>query len=134
VDSTGNKTTDHSIPQGWRIQDEGFSSVWRKRPTLLAGGAGLVSTAYDFLRYTQMLLNEGVLENTRVMAVDTARLAVGNINPPGIMDPSEGAGAGTRALLGTRLLRRVLWAAVVPPGRFSGLIKNVEAPWSLWRR
>ena len=111
VDSTGNKTTDHSIPQGWRIQDEGFSSVWRKRPTLLAGGAGLVSTAYDFLRYTQMLLNEGVLENTRVMAVDTARLAVGNINPPGIMDPSEGAGAGTRALLGTPL---------TPPGTVGG--------------
>ena len=33
------------------------------------------------------------------MAEDTARLAVGDINPPGIAQPSEAAGAGTRALL-----------------------------------
>ena len=41
----------------------------------------------------------GVLENTNIIAEDTARLAVGDINPPGIAQPSEAAGAGTRALL-----------------------------------
>ena len=46
-----------------------------------------------------MLLNEGILESNCIMAADTARLAVGNINPPGVAEPSMGAGAGSRALL-----------------------------------
>ena len=100
-----------ALPSGWRVQDDRTSSVWLKAPALLAGGAGLVSTARDFLRYTRMLLNEGILESNRVMAVDTARLAVGNINPPGVAEPSTGAGAGSRALLLNPL---------TPPGTVGG--------------
>jgi CubicO group peptidase (beta-lactamase class C family) len=58
-----------------------------------------------------MLLNEGSLESSRVMAVETARLADGNINPPGVAERSTGAGAGSRALLLNPL---------TPPGTFGG--------------
>lgn len=42
-----------------------------------------------------MLLNEDALE-FRVIAVHAARLAVGNLNPPGVAEPSRGAGAADR--------------------------------------
>ena len=103
--------SDPALPPGWRVQDDRTTSEWLKPPALLAGGAGLVSTARDFLRYTRMLLNEGILESNRVMAVDTARLAVGNINPPVVAEPSTGAGAGSRALLLNPL---------TPPGTVGG--------------
>jgi CubicO group peptidase (beta-lactamase class C family) len=43
--------------------------------------------------------------------VETARLATGNIHPPNVADPSEGVGAGSRALL---------LAAIIPPGMVGG--------------
>ena len=36
--------------------------------TYFSGGGGLSSTAYDYARFTQMLLNEGTLEGTRVLS------------------------------------------------------------------
>lgn len=93
-------------------QDDRATSEWLEPPRWFAGGAGLVSTPRDFLRYAQMLLNEGALESTRVMKVETARMAVGNINPRGIAEPSEGVGSDTRALLMT--------APIIPPGMFGG--------------
>lgn len=99
---------DPGLPPKWRLQDDRATSDWLKPPHLLAGGASLLSTARDFLRYAQMLLNDGALGKTRVMKVDTARLATGNIQPPGAADPNEGAGAGSRALL--------RGAPIIPPG------------------
>lgn len=59
-----------------------------------------------------MLLNEGALGKARVMKVETARLATGDINPPGVAEPSEGVGAGTRAL--------ICGAPIIPPGMIGG--------------
>ena len=39
----------------------------RYKPTYLAGGQGLVSTARDYLRFAQMLLNGGELEGVRLL-------------------------------------------------------------------
>lgn len=39
----------------------------RRRPRMLAGGQGLVSTAADYLRFGQMLLNGGELDGRRVL-------------------------------------------------------------------
>ena len=41
---------------------------------LQAGGAGLVSTAPDYLCFAQMLLNEGEFNGTRLLSPKTARL------------------------------------------------------------
>lgn len=102
---------DPTLPPGFEVTDDRASSDWLEPPSYPAGGAGLVSTTRDFLRYTKMLLNEGALGKTRVMKVETARLATGSIQPPGIAEPSEGVGAGTRALLRNPL---------TPPGTIGG--------------
>ena len=43
-----------------------------------AGGAGLVSTATDYARFLQMLLNGGTLDGTRVLSPATVRLMTTN--------------------------------------------------------
>jgi Beta-lactamase class C and other penicillin binding proteins len=66
-----------------------------REPTMLAGGAGLVSTAADYHRFTQMLLREG--------AYDPPADAPGEAG-----EPAGGAGAGKAAghrLLGSRTVR-----------------------------
>jgi CubicO group peptidase (beta-lactamase class C family) len=42
-----------------------------KPPALLSGGGGLVSTAADYSRFTQMLLRGGELDGTRVIGPRT---------------------------------------------------------------
>jgi CubicO group peptidase (beta-lactamase class C family) len=46
----------------------------RKQPRLLAGGHGMVSTAGDYLRFTQMLLNGGELDGVRIVSRKTVDL------------------------------------------------------------
>lgn len=43
-------------------------------PTLLSGGGGLVSTAHDYLRFCQMLLNQGQYEGKRLLSRKTVQL------------------------------------------------------------
>jgi CubicO group peptidase (beta-lactamase class C family) len=43
----------------------------RKAPKLLSGGGGAVSTAGDYLRFTQMLLNGGELDGVRILSRKT---------------------------------------------------------------
>ncbi|WP_448586951.1 serine hydrolase domain-containing protein [Thermaurantiacus sp.] len=75
-------------------------SDWATPPPLLAGGAGLVSSARDYARFAQMLLNEGLFEGRRVMAPGTVRAAIGNLLEPGVFFrqgkelPPQGYGAG----------------------------------------
>ena len=47
-------------------------------PKLLAGGHGLVSTAGDFLRFCQMLLNGGTLDSTRILGPKTVKYMTAN--------------------------------------------------------
>ena len=53
-----------------------------------SGGAGLSSTAADYLRFAQMLLNEGEFEGTRYLAPSSVQLMASDHLPPGIeFDP-----------------------------------------------
>lgn len=99
---------DPSLPPDFRMVDDRATSDWLKPPAPPDGGGGLVSTTRDFLRYARMLLNGGVFESVRIMKPETARLAVGNINPPGLEDPSE---SGSRAIFMNPLY---------PPGTIGG--------------
>jgi CubicO group peptidase (beta-lactamase class C family) len=86
-----------NAPEGQQVIDSGAQSHWLKPPTLMAGGGGLISSAHDFIRFAQMLLNEGALDGVRVMKTETARLALSNLLPPGVAYPPTGgfgAGAG----------------------------------------
>lgn len=75
------------------------------RPLLLAGGAGLVSSASDYARFAQMVLNEGIFEGRRLMSVDAVRLGTGNLMEKGVFfDTSKGFGAGgSTTLFDTRV-------------------------------
>ena len=43
-----------------------------QKPALIEGAVGLVSTATDFIRFGQMLLNKGTLDGVRLLSVETA--------------------------------------------------------------
>jgi CubicO group peptidase (beta-lactamase class C family) len=50
------------------IYDEAAGGQWSHSPAFPSGAAGLVSTADDYLAFTQMLLNTGKHENTRLLS------------------------------------------------------------------
>lgn len=90
-------------PRGPELLDHGPASLWLKPPTLLAGGAGLVTSARDFMRFGAMLLGGGVLDGVRVMRSETTRLIVSNILPAGVFgrggSGARGFGAGGAVVL-----------------------------------
>jgi CubicO group peptidase (beta-lactamase class C family) len=63
-------------------------------PVLPSGGGGLVSTAADYMRFCQMLLNGGTLDGARVLAPSSVRLMRTNMLPEGARTWSPGTGFG----------------------------------------
>ena len=57
-----------------------------------AGGAGLVSTAHDYARFLQMLLNGGALDGVRILAPSTVSLMASN--QTGTLFSTDGLGFG----------------------------------------
>ena len=55
-----------------------------KPTTMFSGGGGLVSTAADYLRFSQMLLNGGELDRVRILSPATVKLMTTNALPPNI--------------------------------------------------
>ena len=71
-------------PGGKRVMyDRGEDSLWATPPTQVSGGGGLVSSALDYHRFTTMLLNGGVLEDTRLVSRKTIDLMTVNHLPGG---------------------------------------------------
>jgi CubicO group peptidase (beta-lactamase class C family) len=56
-----------------------------ERPALIEGAVGLVSTAPDFLRFGQMLLNRGELDGVRLLKAETVDMAVVNGLPANVL-------------------------------------------------
>jgi CubicO group peptidase (beta-lactamase class C family) len=54
-------------------------------PRMLSGGGGLLSTAGDYLRFTQMLLRRGELDGVRLLSPRTVDLMVANHLPGGAL-------------------------------------------------
>ena len=67
------------------------------KPKMFLGGAGLVSTARDYLRFSQMLLNGGELDGVRLLSPKTVELMtrdhIGDMSRAGALLP-PGAGFG----------------------------------------
>lgn len=59
---------------GLQLIDDPPTSRFGSVPTLHSGGGGLVSTARDYLRFCQMLLNAGVLDGERLLGRKTVDL------------------------------------------------------------
>jgi CubicO group peptidase (beta-lactamase class C family) len=56
-----------------------------EQPKMLSGGGGLVSTAADYLRFTNMLLMRGELDGERLLAPHTVDLMAANHLPGGAL-------------------------------------------------
>jgi CubicO group peptidase (beta-lactamase class C family) len=88
------------------------------KPTkLFSGGGGLVSTAADYLRFCQMLLNGGELDGVRILSPATVQLMTTNALPSdirfagyvsGIVGPHDGSTWG----LGFAVRSDAKWSAV----------------------
>jgi CubicO group peptidase (beta-lactamase class C family) len=68
-------------------------SVWVRdvtKPTkFFSGSGGLVSTAADYLRFCQMLLNAGEFDSVRILRAETVPRMTTNALPPGIRFAGE---------------------------------------------
>jgi len=92
-------------------KDEGLESdhtlYWgdfTKRPRFLSGGGGLVSTARDYMRFCQMMLNGGELEGVRLLGRKTVELMTANhlskeLISQGSMTKGHGFGLGFGVLM-----------------------------------
>lgn len=66
------------------------TSRFTKPPIFLSGGGGLVSTIGDYLRFAQMLLNDGVLDGKRLLGRKTVELKRANHLPAALIPISIG--------------------------------------------
>lgn len=58
---------------------------YKSEPTMPSGGGGMVSTAKDYMRFAQMLLNGGELDGVRILAPGTVQLMSSNHLAPKLM-------------------------------------------------
>ena len=73
-----------------RLMDDPATSHYGEPQTFFSGGGGLVSTAHDYHRFCQMLLNGGELDGARLLGPKTIELMTMNHLPDG-QDLSERA-------------------------------------------
>lgn len=90
----------YSSAEGGIVRAEGSGSIGQgdyidgPRQSF-SGGAGLVSTAVDYARFLQMLLNGGELDGTRLLGRKTVELMTTNHLPDGVgFGPGQGFGLG----------------------------------------
>jgi len=84
------------VGQGRIPLDRGMSSVFLQPPSFPYGGAGLVTSARDYDRFTHLLQNGGTLGGVRLLKPETAALMMSNLLPPGVVYTSvSGATGGT---------------------------------------
>ena len=65
----------------FRLIDKPDESTYLKQPKLFSGGGGLVSTVGDYLRFCQMLLNKGALDDVHILGRKTVELMTSNHLP-----------------------------------------------------
>ena len=66
---------------------------YTKPPVAESGGGGLVSTTMDYARFSQMVLNGGVLEGVRLLSPATVELMGTNVIPKSVLVSSNGTTA-----------------------------------------
>jgi len=82
---------------GMKVVEKVEGSHYLNPPKAPSGGGGLVSTTQDYLRFCQMLLNQGELEGARLLGRKTVELMTLDHLPAGVDcfgNPHEGFGLG----------------------------------------
>jgi len=84
-------------PGGGLLRFDHVGRAALTEPSLLSGGGGLISTAADYHRFTQMLLGEGTLGGQRLLGSRTVRFMTRNHLPGGadLQDITTGGFAET---------------------------------------
>ena len=105
-------TATHGVgAQGvFKVIDDPTTSRYRTRRRYLSGGGGLVSTARDYARFCQMLLNGGELHGVRLLRPETVKEMTSNQLPMdalpmklnGFPLPGMGFGFGLSVRLDTK--------------------------------
>ncbi|MDA7816717.1 beta-lactamase family protein [Sulfurimonas sp.] len=90
-------TDDEVLVQGELVMCP--NDAYKTSGTYLSGGGGVLSTVYDYFRFSQMLLNGGELDGTRVLSRKTVELMTAT-NHSGIYNPSLLHDAGWKFGLG----------------------------------
>lgn len=75
---------------GLRVIDAPATSRYAKPATFFSGGGGLVSTAEDYLRFCQMLVNGGELGGTRILRRETVEDMTSNHLPEDLIPIAVG--------------------------------------------
>jgi CubicO group peptidase (beta-lactamase class C family) len=70
-------------------QDSSTAVPATKRPNFVSGGGGLFSTAMDYARFCQMMLNGGELDGFRLLSPKTVALMAADSLPPATSRESE---------------------------------------------
>ncbi len=82
---------------GLKVIDAPAKSEFTRPTRCPSGGGGLISTAPDYMRFAQMLLNQGELDGVRLLGRKTIELMTMNHLPAGMHiweDASSGFGLG----------------------------------------
>jgi CubicO group peptidase (beta-lactamase class C family) len=86
---------------GLKASDPAAQSHYLKPTRNPSGGGGLVSTAADYFRFSQMLLNQGELDGVRLLGRKTVEMMAQDHLPPGVDcfgNPHEGFGLGVSVI------------------------------------
>ncbi len=59
---------------GLKLQDDAAKSTFAAPPNLESGGGGLVSTAYDYMRFCTMMVQGGTLDGVQILSPKTVEL------------------------------------------------------------
>ncbi len=85
-------TTVYGPAAGGGLQPVELEAVpFTERPALIEGAVGLVSTAGDYVRFAQMLLNGGELDGVRLLRRDTVTQMVANGLPEAVLAARGGS-------------------------------------------
>src|SRR5262245_52280584 len=86
--------TRYAVRDGQLIPNEIEEVPFTVRPALIEGAVGLVSTAPDFLRFSQMLLNKGELAGVRLLSAMTVDSMTANGLTDAMVKQRNGMGWG----------------------------------------
>lgn len=120
ADKIDRLTTNYVIAEGQlRVLDDRAHSPFATVAGVPYGGAGLVSSARDYARFCEMLLNQGALDGVRVLSRESVRTATSNLLPESIDRVNtglEGADFGAGMGITTEASAR---AGGPPPGAYT---------------
>jgi CubicO group peptidase (beta-lactamase class C family) len=74
------------------VTTKGMANDYSEQPGMASGGGGMVSTAEDYYRFAQMLLDKGELDGKRILAPGTVKLMTSNHLPPSLLTGEWGIG------------------------------------------